>query len=95
MFNQTTLLGFLNLFFVEDNLLIVWGRQKHCPGKGFNVLFMVVIGVVIGVVLFVVGSLLGWFSRHIWTHKKPISYPLGTLEKLFHMASSYFHANLY
>ena len=82
--------GFLNLFNVDDNQLIIWGGQKHFPGKGFNVLFMVLIGVV----LFVVGSLLGWFSRLIWTHKKPLSNPLGTLKNLFHMASSYLHVNL-
>ena len=89
MFSQTTLVRFLNLSIVEDNQLIIWGGQKHFPGKGFNVLFMVLIGVV----LFMVGSLLGWFSRRIWTHKKPLSNPFGTFEKLFHIASSYLHVN--
>ena len=79
MFSQTTLVRFLNLSIVEDNQLIIWGGPKYFPGKGFNVLFMVLIGVV----LFMVGSLLGWFSRRIWTHKKPLSTPLGTSKNCF------------
>ena len=73
---------------IEDNYLTM-GWSKHFPGNGSNVKLMVLIGIV----LFVVGSVLGWFSGHIWTHKKPLSNPLGTLKKLFHMASSYLHVN--
>ena len=93
MFIEQTLLGFLSTLpfpFVEHNQLTILMVVKNIfPGKDFNVVFMVLIGIA----LFVVGSLLGWFSRRIWTHKKPLSNPFGTFEKLFHIASSYLHVN--
>ena len=93
MFIEQTLLGFLSTLpfpFVEHNQLTILMVVKNIfPGKDFNVVFMVLIGIA----LFVVGSLLGWFSRHIWTHKKLLSNRAGTLKKQFRMAPSYWYVN--
>jgi hypothetical protein len=50
------------------------------PGKSVDLRFATVIVVVAGLVFFVVGSLLGWFSHRIYSHRNQVSNPSGTFK---------------